>query len=67
LATAAIDWARGDGADALTLWVADGNSRARELYERLDFRPTGVRQALPSNPAVGEDEFSLALGTPGRT
>jgi ribosomal protein S18 acetylase RimI-like enzyme len=47
--------ARADGAGAVRLWVADGNPRARRFYERLGFVPTGERQPLPSDPAVGEE------------
>lgn len=45
----------------LGLWVADGNDRARQLYERLGFVATGQRQPLPSNPSVGEARYVRAL------
>lgn len=49
------------GASAVTLWVADDNPRARRFYARLGFRPTGERQPLPSNPALGEHRLRLSL------
>jgi GNAT superfamily N-acetyltransferase len=55
LVEAVCGWARLQGAQLVTLWVADGNPRARRFYERLGFRPTGQRKALPSSPEIGED------------
>jgi ribosomal protein S18 acetylase RimI-like enzyme len=46
---------------AVTLWIADGNARARRLYERLGFVSTGRRQSLPSDPSVGEEELIRRL------
>jgi hypothetical protein len=43
------------------LWVADGNTAAMRAYERAGFVPTGRRQPLPSDPAVGEEQWALAL------
>jgi len=51
-----------EGARVLTLFVADGNDRARRLYERLGFRPTGERQPLPSDPARSEERYAVRLG-----
>lgn len=62
LVEAVCDWARAEGAGAVTLWVADGNPRARRFYERLGFRSTGRRQPLPSAPEVGEEQLRRALG-----
>lgn len=50
-----------EGARVLTLFVADGNDRARRLYERLGFRSTGERQPLPSDPARGEERYAVRL------
>jgi ribosomal protein S18 acetylase RimI-like enzyme len=50
-----------EGACALTLFVADGNERARRLYQRLGFRPTGERQQLPSDPTRGEERYAVEL------
>jgi ribosomal protein S18 acetylase RimI-like enzyme len=62
---AVAEWAAGDGAREVSLWVADGNQTAAFLYRRARFVPTGRRQPLPSNPAVGEEEWTLALPVPG--
>jgi len=62
LVEAVCDWAQGEGARAVTLWVADGNPRARRFYERLGFRSTGRRQPLPSAPEVGEEQLRRELG-----
>lgn len=53
-----------DGAEAVNLWVADGNPRARRFYERAGFGPTGERQPLPSAPEVGEELLTLPLTRP---
>ncbi len=60
LLEAALASARAD-ADAVTLWVADGNPRARRFYEKAGFRSTGERQPLPSAPQVGEEKLRLSL------
>jgi ribosomal protein S18 acetylase RimI-like enzyme len=57
----AVRWAAERRAGEVILWVADQNSAARRLYERLGFRPTGDRQPLPSNPAVTESCLRLPL------
>ena len=54
-------WAAGDGGSVISLWVADGNDRARRLYERLGFTGTGERQPLPSDPDVGEERLQRRL------
>lgn len=54
-------WAVEDAGEALRLWVADGNERARRFYERLGFTPTGHRMPLPSDPTVEEEQMSLDL------
>lgn len=56
-----IDWAGAEGAEQVTLWVAQGNESARRLYERRGFCFTGGRKPLPSNPALCIDEMSLDL------
>lgn len=55
LVDAVCRWAGLQGAKRVTLWVADGNPRARRFYERLGFRATGQRQSLPSAPEIGEE------------
>jgi len=43
-----VRWAADRRAREVILWVADQNTAARRLYERIGFRPTGARQPLPS-------------------
>ena len=57
----AVRWAQERQASEVILWVADHNSPARTLYERIGFRPTGERQPLPSNPALSESLLRLPL------
>lgn len=64
LMSSVIDSAGSEGADRVTLWVAQGNESARRLYERRGFRFTGGRKPLPSNPAVCIDEMALDLSSP---
>lgn len=56
-----VEWAARDGAREVALWVADGNTAAATRYRRAGFVPTGRRQPLPSNPAVGEEEWLLPI------
>jgi ribosomal protein S18 acetylase RimI-like enzyme len=49
------------GTEAVVLWVADGNARARRFYEGAGFRATGERQPLPSAPHLGEEKLRLRL------
>jgi GNAT superfamily N-acetyltransferase len=61
LIDAVREWAVADEAHELALWVADGNEAAVTAYVRTGFVPTGRRQPLPSNPAVGEELYVLAM------
>ena len=61
LVAQAVCWAVERRAREVILWVADHNSAAHRLYERVGFRPTGDRQLLPSNPAVTESCLRLPL------
>jgi RimJ/RimL family protein N-acetyltransferase len=61
LVEAVCTWAAGAEARAVTLWVADGNDRARRFYARLGFTGTGERQPLASAPDVGEERLQLIL------
>ncbi|MBX3089142.1 MAG: GNAT family N-acetyltransferase [Cryobacterium sp.] len=45
-----IDWARAEGAVAVSLWVAEDNNSAISLYRRCGFEPTGERE--PMRPGV---------------
>jgi ribosomal protein S18 acetylase RimI-like enzyme len=63
LVRAAIAAARHQGSGLMTLLVADGNTRARGLYERLGFGPrSSFVVALRDQPRVST---SLALATGG--
>ena len=55
------DWARRDGATILTLWVVDGNSAGRRLYERLGFELTGDVQPFPEGDPRTESKMALRL------
>lgn len=61
LVEAVCAWAQDQDAQSVTLWLADGNARARRFYERLGFRSTGERQPLPSAPDVGEERMQRNL------
>ncbi len=54
LVAAVIHWARARNATSVHLWLTEMNHRARTLYERCGFSPTGERQPLPSNPSIRE-------------
>jgi len=56
---------RADGAECLTLWVADASARARAFYRRTGFRSTGRRQLVrPEEPDRWEEEQALDLSRP---
>jgi ribosomal protein S18 acetylase RimI-like enzyme len=59
----AVRWAVERQAREVISWVADHNTAARRLYERIGFRPTGARQPLPSNPARTESPFTWSRPT----
>jgi RimJ/RimL family protein N-acetyltransferase len=61
LVGAVVTWARADGADELTLGVADGNDRARALYVNLGFVATGETYPLESDPGRNIEILRLAL------
>ena len=61
LVAQAVRWAAERGAREVSLWVADHNTAACRLYERVGFRPAGECQPLPSNPAVTESCLRLPL------
>jgi ribosomal protein S18 acetylase RimI-like enzyme len=64
---AVVRHARAQNAPTLTLWVTDGNDRARAFYQRAGFRSTGRRQQVrPEEPGLWEEEMLLVLADPGR-
>jgi GNAT superfamily N-acetyltransferase len=54
-------WARRLGATTMTLWVTEGNPRARRLYERIGFYTTGERGAVPHEAASGMKRMRTLL------
>ena len=54
LLQAVLGWAQRTGAHSMTLWITDGNARARRLYERHGFRLTGERSPLPAGRTGSE-------------
>jgi GNAT superfamily N-acetyltransferase len=64
LCEAVARWAREDGAQVLSLWVAEGNDAARRAYQRFGFVGTGETQPLPSDPSRSEERLTLDLGPP---
>ncbi len=47
LIRAVAEWARSRGCDDVYLFVQEPNVRARRLYERAGFQPTGDRERVP--------------------
>jgi GNAT superfamily N-acetyltransferase len=67
LVATVIDWAGQKNATSVHLWVTETNFRARALYERCGFTPTGERQPLPSDPSIGEIAMARRLSGVGGT
>lgn len=63
LVEAVCSWATSEGAQLVTLWLADGNQRARRFYQRVGFHLTGHRKPLPSAPDIGEELMQRLVGT----
>jgi ribosomal protein S18 acetylase RimI-like enzyme len=61
LTATALCFTAASGLAIARLWVTDGNTGARTLYEALGFTSTGKVQPLPSNPALNERELQLEL------
>ncbi|MGA8113291.1 MAG: GNAT family N-acetyltransferase [Actinocatenispora sp.] len=61
LVWALVSWARESEARAVRLWVVSANDRARRFYQRLGFTSTGVRQQMPENPSIAEEQLRLTL------
>jgi GNAT superfamily N-acetyltransferase len=61
LVSAAAEVARAGSAERLTLWVADGNARARAFYLRAGFRPTGVWQTFRRHDGSTFEEEQLVM------
>ena len=61
LVSAVAEVARAGSAECLTLWVADGNARARAFYLRAGFQPTGIRQTFRRHDGSTFDEEQLVM------
>jgi len=62
LIAAAIEFAVAAGLSPVLLWVAEGNTAARCLYEELGFRVTGRHKPVRSQPSIEEHEMRLHRG-----
>ena len=49
------------GVSELVIWVLQGNDRARRVYQRLGFRPTGERQVLSDGAGPVEERLILRI------
>jgi GNAT superfamily N-acetyltransferase len=65
LVEAIVAWATEVGARRLILWVTEINEPAVELYGRMGFARTGVRQTLPWDERLTEIEMVRELGPTG--
>ena len=61
LLTSVVSWARGEGAEEVVLWVAEGNERALRFYERAGYVVTGSERPLWSRPSVRTVEMRRSL------
>lgn len=61
LMTALVAWSEQHAPSAM-LHVAEANDRARRLYQRFGFAPTGVTEQNPAYPANTELEMRLVFG-----
>ncbi len=57
----AVDHLRGAGYETATLWVLEGNGRARSWYERLGWVETGERKTVYEPAAIDELGYKLDL------
>lgn len=56
-----LAWARTTPCERLTLWVTDGNARARRFYGRCGFTLTDGEIPLPSHPEHTLVRMAIAL------
>jgi ribosomal protein S18 acetylase RimI-like enzyme len=61
LHTAAIGHLRECEFDEATLWVLEGNRRARSWYERLGWRPTGERKTVYAPAGIDDLRYRIGL------
>lgn len=62
LMSAAVEALRSTGRCRVTLWVIDGNARARRFYESRGFAADGARRTAPSG--VEEIRYGADVGQP---
>lgn len=55
----------GRGFPSATLWVLEGNTRARRWYERLGWRPTGRRKVTYAPAGIDDLQYRLVISRPG--
>jgi GNAT superfamily N-acetyltransferase len=67
LLDAAIAYVRSAGAQRLSLWVANGNARARAFYLRSGFSPTGATQLYRRRDGSELELEELALDPRGHS
>lgn len=64
LVTEVLSWAKETGRTRVVLRVADGNERARSLFLRHGFVPTGDLEPLESDPSVHAELLAWSAGSP---
>jgi ribosomal protein S18 acetylase RimI-like enzyme len=65
LVSAVAEVVKAESGEQLTLWVADGNARARAFYVRAGFRPTGIHQTFRRHDGSAFDEEKLVMPLAG--
>ncbi len=63
---AALEHVAEAGADAVSLWILDGNEAALRLYLAAGFTPTGHRQLVPGSVNRHEERLTKHLHPDGR-
>jgi GNAT superfamily N-acetyltransferase len=58
---AAVSHLRAVGFVDATLWVLEGNARARSWYERLGWRPTGERKSVFAPAGIEDLRYRFTL------
>lgn len=61
LFVAALDHLRSAGFGSATLWVLEGNTRARSWYERLGWVPTGQRKTVFEPASIDDIGYRIDL------
>ncbi len=61
LLEAVVDWATSQGFDAVRLWVPVHSPRAKSLYLKASFKPTGITSVAESTSPFEIEEMILTL------